>query len=196
MFQTKFHNLPSQTTQGEFYYQQCPSVEETNHSYPEPPDVEMPLFLQQNSAVSMAEEAANNSVSSEPPAKKRKRDKEVDLSDQMKDAMKYLKDITELLTTSEDEFELFGKSVALQLKKMSLCTALTVQAKIQQTLSQHRINDIIKKSHQDQEDNVQVNGIEEDKSEGEPEEEADLEKQNSPQLSLDCVSETSDSEEK
>ncbi|XP_054284906.1 uncharacterized protein LOC129001586 isoform X1 [Macrosteles quadrilineatus] len=189
---TKFHNLPAQTTQSEFYYQQCPSLDETNHSYPEPPDGEMPLFVQQNSVISMAEEAAN-SVLSEPPTKKRKQDKEVDITAQMNDAMKYLKDITELLTTSEDEFELFGKSVALQLKKMSLCTALAVQAKIQQVLSQHRINDIKKKSAQDQEVcNVQTNGIEEDSNE--EQEETNVQKRNSPELLLDCTSETSDVE--
>lgn len=192
VFQTKFHNLPAQTTQSEFYYQQCPSLDETNHSYPEPPDGEMPLFVQQNSVISMAEEAAN-SVSSEPPTKKRKQDKEVDITAQMNDAMKYLKDITELLTTSEDEFELFGKSVALQLKKMSLCTALAVQAKIQQVLSQHRINDIKKKSAQDQEVcNVQTNGIEEDSNE--VQEETNVQKRKSPELLLDCTSETSDVE--
>lgn len=91
----------------------------------------------------MAEEA--NSETSEPLPKRRKRDKDNDeLADGMRDAMKHLCSITALLTKNDDEFELFGKSVALQLKKMSVCTALAVQAKIQQLLSQYRINEIQK----------------------------------------------------
>uniref|UniRef100_A0A1B6M6R7 BESS domain-containing protein n=1 Tax=Graphocephala atropunctata TaxID=36148 RepID=A0A1B6M6R7_9HEMI len=115
----------------------------------------------------------------------------------MRDAMKHLQNITALLTSSEDEFELFGRSVALQLKKMSLCTALAVQAKIQHLLSQHRISDIRRetkdklKQATTNEDNSVENKSEEKTKEVEPEH---LEAPSSPQLSLTCASEPSDNE--
>uniref|UniRef100_A0A1B6GSX3 BESS domain-containing protein n=1 Tax=Cuerna arida TaxID=1464854 RepID=A0A1B6GSX3_9HEMI len=196
---TKFHNLPPQSAPPtDFYYQQCPSMEETNHSFPEPPDGELPLFVQQSSVVSLAEdpEPAHSEVS-EPQPKRRRRDKgDDDLADQMRDAMKHLKNITSLLTSSEDEFELFGRSVALQLKKMSLCTALTVQAKIQHLLSQYRISDI-KREAKDRLKQAITNEADseenkcEDKAKGGEEQ---PEASSSPQLSLTCASETSDNE--
>ncbi|XP_046675639.1 uncharacterized protein LOC124364308 isoform X2 [Homalodisca vitripennis] len=195
---TKFHNLPPQSAPPtDFYYQQCPSVEETNHSFPEPPDGELPLFVQQSSVVSLAEdpEPAHSEVS-EPQPKRRRRDRgDDDLADQMRDAMKHLKNITSLLTSSEDEFELFGRSVALQLKKMSLCTALTVQAKIQHLLSQYRISDI-KREAKDRLRQATTNEAdsEENKCEDKVKGGEEHPEASSPQLSLTCASETSDNE--
>lgn len=189
MFQTKFHNLPPQTTQSDFYFQQCPTAEETN-SFSEPPDGELPLFVQQDSLASLADERANSGIS-EPPSKKRKKDKDNDdLADQMRDTMKQLMNISALLNTSDDEFELFGKSVALQLKKMSLCTALTVQAKIQHLLSQSRINDIQKNTKEKSNENGET---EETKAQLKASSVED--KLQSPQLSLNCVSDCSENQE-
>lgn len=202
MFQTKFHNLPPQTMQNDFYFQACSeSAEETNNSMPEPLEGEMPLYVQHDSAVSLADEQAN-SVCFEPLIKRRKRDKDdEDLSEQIRGAVKDLKNITTLLSNNDDEFDLFGKIVALQLKKMSLCTALEVQAKIQNLLSQHRISDI-QKEHQK---SKAVNKPVENHKEGNKNKESqnkengngadckeEQETAGSPQFSVTCASENSD----
>ncbi|XP_068201032.1 uncharacterized protein [Palaemon carinicauda] len=43
---------------------------------------------------------------------------------------------------TEDEFETFGKSVSAQLRKLSLSRALRVQTRIQEFLTEERINDL------------------------------------------------------
>lgn len=202
LFQTKFHNLPPQTMQNDFFFQACSeSAEETNNSMPEPLEGELPLFVQQDSIVSLADDQDNSDIF-EPPTKRRKRDKDDEnLNDQIRGAVKDLKNVTSLLSNNDDEFDLFGKIVALQLKKMSLCTALEVQAKVQNLLSQHRISDIqkehmkskvvnkyvenCKEEGQNREIQNGENGNVEDCNE-EPETAA------SPQLSLMCASEHSD----
>lgn len=153
--------------------------------------------------MSLAEEPAPSEYS-EPPPKRRKRDKD-DHREDSSETMRHLKNISDLLVKNEDEFEIFGKSVAVQLKKMSLCTALKLQAKIQSLLSQHRIDDIerkIKEKSESKGNDTQVQSSadskedsnNEDESSNEESKKEDSQQPASPSLSLTCASEHSDAQ--
>lgn len=134
---------------------------------------------------------------SEPPPKRRKRDKD-DHREDSTETMRHLRNISDLLVKNNDEFEIFGRSVAVQLKKMSLRTALKLQAKIQSLLSLHRIEDIEREAKEKSElkgNQAPCNSNATSKDETTEETKAEnSERPDSPSLLLTCASEHSDNE--
>ncbi|XP_050307424.1 uncharacterized protein LOC126744118 [Anthonomus grandis grandis] len=125
-------NLASETYNGSNTLQVEDEVEEATHE-------EVPL----------AAEVIKANVSgaiNEPTPKRHKaaKSKIKEVAGCIKDLNSLTKSIRDLQSTesSENEFDIFGKSVAAQLNKLPLLAAVTAQAEIQQILTRSRVSNI------------------------------------------------------
>lgn len=131
----------------DYLFEGSPSLEDTNSSYVENgEDTEMQVYVEPNSAQLNEEHHQMNGqfqhVGYEEPRQSKRRKREDEFANKMVEATKYLGSLSNSFKQSDDEFDVFGKSVAAQLKQFSLRRALSVQSKIQSLLSEERIEEI------------------------------------------------------